>query len=155
MARQNADQIGGEGPGSGALFFLRYLIASRSFFDMGVGVYTITDGSMTMENFQADLLPSLELRFGHFWLRSPTMKLMVYLGGQFYGYMERERTELDDIISSYRHFNMGVQAGGGIQFYTYSPWSFYVMADYRYCFFSFASPKAQYMFFHVGLIAHY
>ncbi len=134
--------------GPGLELFLKYNISPRFFIAPGIGMSTITDGMLKMENSKITLLPAVEIKGGINLTQGSSFLPFVYAG--FHAYGSKFQTLLPPFTSEL-YYDGGIFGGGGIQYSLNKQLAFQIMGDYRYNLTETADPKSKFWVVKAGL----
>ncbi|MBN2029760.1 tetratricopeptide repeat protein [bacterium] len=137
--------------GPGLELFIKYNISPRIFIAPAVGVSTITDGTLTMENFRTTLLPTVELKAGINLMQGSNFLPFIYAGAHAFGSKTTVSAPPLPSFTTDTVYDGGAFVGGGIQYSFNEQWAFHIMGDYRYNFTETADPKSKFWVAKTGL----
>ncbi len=137
--------------GPGLELFIKYNISPRLFIAPAIGVSTITDGTLTMENFRMTLLPAVELKAGINLTEGSSFLPFVYVGAHAFGSKTTVSVPPLPSFTTETVYDGGAFAGGGLQYSFSEQWAFHIMGDYRYNFTETGDPKSKFWVAKAGL----
>ncbi len=137
--------------GPGLELFIKYNISPRLFIVPAIGINTITDGTLTMENFRTTLLPAVELKAGIHLTQGSSFLPFIYVGAHAFGSKTTVSAPPLPSFTTDTVYDGGAFVGGGLQYSFSDQWAFHIMGDYRYNFTETADPKSKFWVAKTGL----
>jgi hypothetical protein len=149
--RQDTDQIGQSGLGSGLIFSINYREESRSFLNLGTGFYLISDDVLKMDHFQTTVFPTFEVQYGKYLGKSRFWHPNLYLGVNVYAAFDKIRIDTKSTVSE-RFFQSSAFAGCGLEYQPNFMYSIHISTDYRYVFMASEHSERRYLMFGLGFL---